>query len=940
MAPSSPPPAESPARASSSRKRDPVKWFADEPLAPVTKRRRRNKGASTSASKPKAAMKTMATPTRRRTEEKEDVVTERPRGNKPASASASGMKKPTRPKAANKAEKTRRKTENPPAEEGNECAEEPDQDALAEAEAEELAALEGEGEHGADADARRRTRVAAKAREWEKGDPEFVGAQVPADVARAIWPKRYQRAGNRNGEEEEEVKARCHYKAAKVEEIIYTLGDDVYVRAGKKKPDYIGRITEIFEGTDHGCYFNCCWFFRPEDTVISTAKLVDDHTHDPKRVFLSDERNDNPLDCIVSKVKILQIDPKLNQKAKAQLVDGFDLYYDMSYTVAYSTFANIMNDINESSGISSNADSEANTSQTTASLLDLYSGCGGMSTGLCLGAALAGMKLETRWAVDFNSHACKSLKSNHPHTEVRNRKAEDFLSLLKEWAILCYQYVHGNNAYAAPPVEDEEEEGELEEDVYVVDKLTEICYGGTDRKSCIYFKVQWKGFGREDDTWEPIENLSDSPLKIMQFVQEGHARKILPLPGDVDVLCGGPPCQGISGFNRSRTWKRDDPLEDDKNRQMVIFMDIVSYLQPKFVLMENVVDILKFADGYLGRYALSRLVARRYQSRLGIMVAGCYGLPQFRMRVFLWGALPTMVLPKYALPTHNLVVRGGAPNAFARNIVAYNETQKPNLEKALVLDNAISDLPEVGNDQSVDVMEYFVKPKTEFQRYIRLSRKEMLDCSFGDIAGPGEGKLLDHRPLKLNKDDFERVKQIPYKKRANFRALMKGVRVGPNNVVEFDPNIPRLYLESGKPLVPDYAMKFVGGKSLKPFGRLWGDETVPTVVTRAEPHNQAILHPSQACVLTVRENARLQGFPDYYRMDGPIKQRYMQVGNAVAVPVARALGYSLGLSYLCKHDGSGDPLFVLPANFFSPEQTEAVTRASSVRLPTSEVAEE
>jgi hypothetical protein len=40
----------------------------------------------------------------------------------------------------------------------------------------------------------------------------------------------------------------------------------------------------------------------------------------------------------------------------------------------------------------------------------------------------------------------------------------------------------------------------------------------------------------------------------------------------------------------------------------------------------------------------------------------------------------------------------------------------------------------------------------------------MLDCSFGDIAGPVEGKLLDHRPLKLNKDDFERVRRIPYKK--------------------------------------------------------------------------------------------------------------------------------------------------------------------------------
>lgn len=48
---------------------------------------------------------------------------------------------------------------------------------------------------------------------------------------------------------------------------------------------------------------------------------------------------------------------------------------------------------------------------------------------------------------------------------------------------------------------------------------------------------------------------------------------------------------------------------------------------------------------------------------------------------------------------------------------------------------------------------------------------------------------MDHRPLKLNKDDFKRVRQIPYEKGANFRAL-KGVRVGPNNVVEFDPKIP------------------------------------------------------------------------------------------------------------------------------------------------------
>lgn len=90
----------------------------------------------------------------------------------------------------------------------------------------------------------------------------------------------------------------------------------------------------------------------------------------------------------------------------------------------------------------------------------------------------------------------------------------------------------------------------------------------------------------------------------------------------------------------------------------------------------------------------------------------------------------------------------------------------------------------------------------------------------------------------------------------------------------------------------------------RPFRRLWWDETVPTVVTRAEPHNQvntelftllhhilppvwlnlclsqylhislqAVLHPEQDRVLTIRENARLQGFPDYYRLSGPVKER-------------------------------------------------------------------
>ena len=55
-------------------------------------------------------------------------------------------------------------------------------------------------------------------------------------------------------------------------------------------------------------------------------------------------------------------------------------------------------------------------------------------------------------------------------------------------------------------------------------------------------------------------------------------------------------------------------------------------------------DLVKFAGGFLGRYAMGCLVSMGYQARMGMMAAGAYGLPQFRMRVFLWGALPTEVI--------------------------------------------------------------------------------------------------------------------------------------------------------------------------------------------------------------------------------------------------------------------------------------------------------
>ncbi|KAK8639939.1 hypothetical protein V6N13_138305 [Hibiscus sabdariffa] len=777
-----------------------------------------------------------------------------------------------------------------------------------------------------------------KKKSQPKTDPVFIGNPVPDDEAQERWRWRYEMKNIKSNskrisldDEDDEDKiiwdVECHYAQAEIDGCTINLGDCVYIK-GEEAKHHIGRILEFFKTTDGENYFRVQWFYRAEDTVMKQEAAF----HDERRLFYSTVMNDNPIDCIISKVSVTQMSPKLGLKSNS--LPRSDFYFDMEYCVDYSTFRTLPTDNSFKSFSSSNCYKEVfpttpafsanipsfGTYKAELTLLDLYSGCGGMSTGLCLGAKASCIDLVTKWSVDSGKSACKSLKLNHPGTHVRNEAADDFLQLLKEWEKLCKRYGVDNVEKTYPsrsrtseavrnndsPANDADSSDELE-----VSGLVDICYGdpcNTGNRG-LKFKVRWKGYGESDDTWEPIEGLSNCQECIQEFVIKGFRSKILPLRGDVDVICGGPPCQGISGYNRYRNV--DSPLDDERNRQIVVFMDIVEYLKPKFVLMENVVDILRLDKGSLGRYALSRLVHMKYQARLGILAAGCYGLPQFRLRVFLWGAHPSEKLPQFPLPTHDVIIRYWPPPEFERNTVAYSEGQPRQLEDALLLRDAISDLPPVANDEAREEMKYEKPPETDFQRYIRSSKYAMTGSAL-DIATIITNRLYDHRPLALFEDDYTRVCLIPKRKGANFRDL-PGVIVGADNVARRDPIQEKQFLPSGKPLVPEYVFTFEQGKSKRPFARLWWDETVPTLVTYPYCHSQAILHPEQDRVLTIREYARLQGFPDYYRFCGTIKERYCQIGNAVAVPVARALGYAMGMA--SQKLSGNEPLMILPPKF-------------------------
>ncbi|KAF9587513.1 hypothetical protein IFM89_003531 [Coptis chinensis] len=93
--------------------------------------------------------------------------------------------------------------------------------------------------------------------------------------------------------------------------------------------------------------------------------------------------------------------------------------YNMAYSLPYSTFQSLPADssrefLDPSLPSSSKECSGEASEESEMKLLDLYSGCGAMST------------------VDLSKDTCKSLELNHPDTKVRNKVALDYLSLLKE----------------------------------------------------------------------------------------------------------------------------------------------------------------------------------------------------------------------------------------------------------------------------------------------------------------------------------------------------------------------------------------------------------------------------------------------------------------------------------------------------------------------------
>lgn len=338
---------------------------------------------------------------------------------------------------------------------------------------------------------------------------------------------------------------------------------------------------------------------------------------------------------------------------------------------------------------------------------------------------------------------------------------------------------------------------------------------------------------------------TDVVIGDIRELSESNIRKRIGVSkGEIDLLAGGPPCQGFSINAPIRT------LDDDRNHLFKEYIRIAKELMPKAILIENVPGIISLGRGTVVEQIYKELKVLGYSVNHRILFAGHYGVPQMRFRtIFLAIRGPNKKIlfpePKYnAKAVANFT---GAKELCLNVMPLFQQSLKPHT----TVWDAISDLPEIASGSKNEKMLYaLATPQNEYQRILRL----------------GSTYVYNHSCNNLGKINLERLKYIP--QGGSWR------------------DIPH-------ELLPKGLQRARRSDHTKRYGRLHPQGLCSTILTKCDPHWGSFFHPTQDRVLSVREAARIQSFPDKYIFTGSITQQYEQVGNAVPPLMAKEIGQSI-----------------------------------------------
>ena len=324
---------------------------------------------------------------------------------------------------------------------------------------------------------------------------------------------------------------------------------------------------------------------------------------------------------------------------------------------------------------------------------------------------------------------------------------------------------------------------------------------------------------------------------------ENHRERLQNLNGKIDLIAGGPPCQGFSSAGRRQ---HDDP----RNRLFESYLKVVDLLNPKAILIENVrgftSDFSKKSSIKNYSVELVDRLSVDYEVYFQLCNVSEFGVPQSRVRFFL------------------IAIRKGTnsrnPFEFV-NAALPKFLQKNNLRVPVSAKQALSslELSKGGFRPSCETNGFMeicpTPPTTSYQRYLALGGSDIQDLRLArhsDVVAKRFQTIIDnsHKMGRLNTAiDGDLREQLGIKKKA-LRVL--------------DPDRP-----------------------------------APTITSMPDD----LLHYSEPRALTVRENARLQGFPDSFAFKGKYTTggerrkyevpRFTQVANAVPPIVAEVFGIAL-----------------------------------------------
>lgn len=161
---------------------------------------------------------------------------------------------------------------------------------------------------------------------------------------------------------------------------------------------------------------------------------------------------------------------------------------------------------------------------------------------------------------------------------------------------------------------------------------------------------------------------------------------------DVDVIIGGPPCQGFSLANK----RRNKISEDPRNKLFYQFVKTINWYNPKAFVMENVKGLLSMQHGDVIHTivdAFTHAGREGYNVRFKVLKSVEYGVPQLRERVIIIGIRNDLdIVPEF--PHTSVFV-------------------------PVTVDEAISDLPQINAGEGEEVQQYPMAPQNDYQRFMR-----------------------------------------------------------------------------------------------------------------------------------------------------------------------------------------------------------------------------